>query len=260
MTSSKILRSAVVVGSAALLLVGCAGGGSSGSAGSSAGSSKPTQSAAGVSSQPFNASKLLAGNASPAFPDGAKGTVVVVAEGTLVKPGLGAVLPIAYRNNTDKAIAHVDFTATARLDGKLVATGKSQGSTPAQVQAGEIGLAFIYFDDATAVPDTGTEYEYKADTLAADSSSYNTAPLVPSEVTNNGTSIVGTGTNNTGKALTGPYSVDVYCFDGNTITNEIGDYADEDGDIAAKGQTTFTVDLADNSCATFALGIGGYFK
>ncbi|MEX0426056.1 hypothetical protein AB3X52_00375 [Nocardioides sp. DS6] len=214
-----------------------------------------------VTIKPFNASGYLAGNAKPTFPAGEPGQVSIVAQGPLNEDVAGgAVLPIAYRNNTGAAISHVDLSATARLNGKLVASGQSQGAAPAQVQPGEVGLAFIYFEDSKSMPDKGLKYEFTADTMPADTSSYNTAPLTVGEATYNGSSIVGTADNKTGKPLTGPYDVQVYCFAGNKLTAEVGSYADQDNDINAGAKVSFTADLYDTKCDKFTVGVSGYFQ
>ena len=231
------------------------------SGGSSATVITPTPSpTAAPSVQPFNVGGYLAGNAKPTFPAGEPGQVSIVAQGPLKKPGIGAVLPIAYRNNTAAAISHVDLSATARLNDNLVASGTSQGATPAQVQPGEIGFAFIYFEDSTSMADTGLKYEFTAETSPADTSSYNTAPLTVGEATYNGSSIVGTAVNKTGNALTGPYDVQVYCFAGNSLTAEVGSFADQDNDIAADAKVSFTADLYDTKCDEFTVGVSGYFQ
>lgn len=209
----------------------------------------------------FNAGGYLAGNAKPELPAGEPGKVTVVAEAPLHKDGIGAAtLPVVYRNNTSKAISHVDLSATARLNGDLVASGQSQGSTPAQVKPGEVGMAFIYFEDAKSLPDSGLTYEFSFDTTAADTSSYNTAPLTVKEATLNGKSIVGTALNATGKALTGPYDVQVYCFNGNNLVSQTGTFADRDGDIAADESVSFTASLNGAKCPTFAVGVSGFFQ
>ena len=46
----------------------------------------------------------------------------------------------------------LDWSGTARSAGSIVATDSSQGTIPAQVKPGEIGLAFIYFDGTRALP------------------------------------------------------------------------------------------------------------
>lgn len=211
--------------------------------------------------QPFNVGGFLAGNAKPDFPAGEPGEVAVVAEGPLKKDLIGAAsLPVAFRNNTADAISHIDLSATARTNGKLVASGRSQGTIPAQVRPGEVGLGFIYFEDAKSLMDTGVKYEFTAETMPADTSSYNTAPLKVAEATANGTSIVGTANNATGKALTGPYSVEVYCFDSGKLAARVGAFADQDGDIEADATVSFTADLLDTKCRTFTVGVSGYFQ
>jgi len=231
------------------------------SGGSSAMVTTPTPSpTAAPSVQPFNVGGYLAGNATPTFPAGEPGQVSIVAHGPLKKPGSGAILPIAFRNNNGAAISHVDLSATARLNGKLVASGKSQGTTPAQVQPGEVGLAFIYFEDSKSMADTGLEYEFTAETMPADTSSYNTAPLTVGEATYNGSSIVGTAVNKTGKALTGPYAVQIYCFAGNELTAQVGDYAEQANDVAVDAKVSFTAALYDTKCDEFTVGVSGYFQ
>ncbi len=110
------------------------------------------------------------------------------------------------------------------------------------------------------MPAKGLTYQFKIETNDADQSSYNTAPVTVKEATYNGKSIVGTAKNATGKDLTGPYDVQVYCFQGNHLTAEIGSFADEDADISSDDTVSFTADLYDTKCANFTVGVSGYFK
>jgi hypothetical protein len=215
-----------------------------------------------VEPQPFNASSLLKGDANPTLPAGEPGKVAVLAQAPLDKDnGMdSATLTFLFRNNTDKAISHVDWTATARAAGKIVATGSSQGTQPAQIAPGEVGMAFIYFETGKEIPDSGATFEFSAETSEADTESYNTAPLAVDEANRSGKGIVGSATNKTGKPLTGPYSTEIYCFDGNNVTGEVGGFAEEDGDVAPDGTVHFTVDLFDTPCKTFAVGVSGYFS
>ncbi|MFZ7087661.1 hypothetical protein [Curtobacterium sp. RRHDQ10] len=266
MLAQKTFLPFVAVGATVLLLAGCSGtssrssGGDSSSTTSASASAEPSKAAA-AGPQPFNVGGLLAGNAQPTFGDGEPGKVSVVAQGPLEKDMIGgAELSFAYRNNTGKAIAHVDFTGSARANGALVASGSSQDATPAQVLPGEVGFAMLYFDDAASVPDTGVTYDFSATTSPANSSSYNTAPLKVSESNNNGTAIIGSAVNQTGKPLTGPYSVDVYCFTGNDLTGRLTHFASQDGDVAPDGQVTFSATLNDTKCDSYTFGVSGYFK
>ncbi len=221
-----------------------------------ASSSASSPSASIVESLPFNSSGLLGGTAQPSLPNGDPGEVSVVQIGPLdVQRG---TLVFAFRNNTSETISHVDWTATARSGGSIVGTGSSQGTIPSWVAPGEVGLAYIYFETAAQIPD-GTEYEFAVGSSPADTTSYNTAPLKVTESNLVGTSIVGGATNNTGADATGPFSVSIYCFDGDNLTGETGGFAEQD-DAAADAAVSFSVDLYDTVCATYALGVSGYFS
>lgn len=267
MRVKKVLTAASMAGAAALLLAGCSQAAPNSFASvpvaGSSSTAKSTQKAAAPDAKPFNAGGLLAGNANPTFPAGDAGKVAVVAQGPLLEPASseGATLLIAYRNNTNAAVSHVDFSVTANAGGKVVASGESQtGSIPAQVQPGEVALDYIYFENVASMPDTGVTYDFTVRTSPANTSFYNTAPFKVTQADNNGSAIIGAAVNNTGKDLTGPYGVYVYCFDGNNLTNLVQDYATPDGDLAAGGQAAFTVNLYDAKCDTYALGVSGYFK
>ncbi|WP_425839887.1 hypothetical protein [Microbacterium sp. PA5] len=216
-----------------------------------------SEAAAPVEALPFNAGGLLGGTATPTFEAGEPGEVSVVQVGTIDDTGFGGTLPFAFRNNTAEAIAHVDWSATARADGSIVATGSSQGTAPSIVQPGEVGLAYIYFEEASAIEE-GTEFEFEASTSPADPTPYNTAPMTVTEATLVNDSIVGGADNKTGESTTGPYSVSVYCFDGDTLVGHTTGFTEQDT-IAVDATGTFTVSLYDMKCSTFAVGVSGYF-
>lgn len=206
---------------------------------------------------PFNASGYLGGTAQPNLDAGEPGEVSVVQIGPL--DAASGTLIFAFRNNTSESISHVDWTATARSGGSIAATGSSQGTTPAQLQPGEAGLSYIYFDNADAIP-ADAEYEFQVSTSAADTSSYNTAPLTVTEANVSGDSIVGSATNETGVETTGPYSVEVYCFEGDTLLSSMITFAEQTDEIPDGGTVTFSANLFGDSCPTFVLGVSGYFS
>lgn len=210
-----------------------------------------------VETLPFNASGLLGGNAEPDLPPGDEGEVSVIQVGPLLKDS--GILLFAFRNNTSEAISHVDWTASARSSGSLVSSGTSQGTIPAQVASGEVGLAYIYFDNADAIPPKA-EYEFSADSMEADTSSYNTAPLSLTESNLVGDAIVGGAVNDTGAAVTGPYSVAIYCFNGNKLVNYVSDFAEPDSDLENGDTVTFAADLYGDKCASYVVGVDGYFS
>ena len=206
---------------------------------------------------PFNASGYLGGTAQPNLDAGEAGEVSVVQIGPL--DAASGTLIFAFRNNTSESISHVDWTGTARSGGSIVATGSSQGTTPAQLQPGEAGLSYIFFDNAEAIP-ADAEYEFQVSTSAADTSSYNTAPLTVTEANASGDSIVGSATNETGAEATGPYSVEVYCFEGDALLSSMITFAEQSGEVADGGIVTFSANLFGDSCPTFAVGVSGYFS
>lgn len=206
--------------------------------------------------RPFNASGLLGGNATPNFPDGEAGKVSVVQVGSMLKDK--GILLFAFRNNTDAAISHVDWSATARSGGSIVGSGSSQGTTPSQVRPGEVGLAYIFFDSAATIPDDA-DYDFQVSTSPADTSFFNTADLEVTEANGSNDAIVGGATNATDANATGPFSVDVYCFDGDNLIDQATGFSDQDS--AAPGDAvSFSVALYGQQCSTFALGVSGYFQ
>lgn len=251
------LRIAAVL-STALLLTSCGSSGEPNEEGSNP-VETPADETTQVESLPFNASGLLGGTAQPTFPDGDPGEVSVVQTGPLEESGSGASLLFAFRNNTNEGISHVDWAGTARSNGAIVATGSSQGTIPSQVQPGEIGLSYIYFQNGEVIPD-GAEYEFTVNTSPMNTDSYNTAPLKVTEVSASGDAIVGAATNETGAEATGPYGVNIYCFDGDNLLSEFGTFAEQMGEIADGGTVTFTADLYGAACPSFAVGVGGYFS
>lgn len=253
------LLKTVVVGAALLLLVGC--GGSSDVGGDTSTPADSSTTASGpVTALPFNAGGLLAGTATPNLPEGEQGKVSVVQVGALdVHMSGSAKLPFAFRNNTNEAISHVDWTGTARSGGAIVATASSQGAIPAQVKPGEIGLAFIYFGPDATVPPADATYEFTVETSPDDQGAYNTAALTVAEANASGDTIVGAAINKTGESVEGPFAIDAYCFDGDTVLSEHGNYAEQDGPISADGQVTFSASMFDANCPSFIVGVSGYF-
>lgn len=264
--NTKIRLTAVAA--ALLLLAGCAGSPDAGTSTpsdspasteseSQAPSEEPAEAPKEVEPLPINSSGLLFGNATPNFPDGEPNKVSVVHVGTLLTDR--GTLPFAFRNNTSEAISHVDWSATARSGGSIVGSGNSHASVPDQVQPGEVGLAYIYFDNAEAIA-ADAEYEFSAETSPADTSSYNTAPIKVTEANLVGEAIVGGGVNETGALTEGPYSVDIFCFDGDNLVGQTSTFTNQDGPIDNGGTVSFSNDLYGNTCDSFLVGIGGYFS
>jgi hypothetical protein len=269
MAPRNLITAFAVTGATALLLAACSSPSTSNEpAGSLGDSSSPTAAApeaaateAAAVTPTFNAGGFLYGNAQPNPPAGDSGTVAVVSQAPLKKDSIGGGMVIfTFRNNTSAAVSHVDFTASANVNGQVVGSGQSQGTIPAHVQPGEAGFGYIYFSDASSIPDTGVTYDFKSSTSPADTTSYNTAPLTVTQATNNGSSFIGSATNKTGEPLTGPYSVTIYCFTGDSAVDEITGFAPETGDITADASVTFSVDYYDQTCDSYTVGASGYFQ
>ncbi|OBI40891.1 hypothetical protein [Mycobacterium colombiense] len=220
----------------------------------------PSTTRTAVKPLPFNAGGLLTGTASPSLPDGEPGKVSVVQIGALFKDGADAtLLPFAFRNNTGAGISAVQWTGTARSGGSLVGTGGSKGATtPAEIQPGEIGLAFIYFGRAK-IPPEDVDYALTVSTSPVNRAPTSKAPLKVTEANVSGDAIVGAAVNATGKPLNGPFDAEVWCFDGDKLLTNTGDPADQNGPIAPDGQVTFSVPLHDRYCPTFTVGVEGFY-
>ncbi|MDT0142393.1 hypothetical protein [Microbacterium sp. PRC9] len=243
---------------ASLLLTACGATDEEASTKPTAAASTPSaEPAAQVEPLPFNASGYLGGTAQPNLGDGEPGEVTVVQVGPL--DAVSGTLIFAFRNNTSDGISHVDWTATARSGGSIVATGSSQGTTPAQLQPGEVGLAYIFFENADAIP-ADSEYEFEVSTSPVDTSPYNTAPLTVSEANVSGDAIVGSATNATGAETVGPYAVSVYCFEGDSLVSSLITFAEQTDEVADGGTVTFSASLFGESCPTFSVGVSGYFS
>lgn len=199
----------------------------------------------------------LAGNASPVFPAGGAGKVDVVASAPIKVNSAGLVtLPVAVRNGTNAAITSVEVTGAAMdATGKILASGRSQGFSPAVVPAGGISLGYVFFDadlPATAKLEfTVASRPLKGDPYFQDLKIDQANPM--------GTSLTGKATNTSKNTLNGPYGVHVTCFDanGSLLGSQTG-FASPDADLAAGQSVTFQVDFYNEPCPTFLVGVSGY--
>ena len=195
------MRQMVIALGAAAVLAGCSSSSPSNPDSTSSGSPsafKPPH----VVPLAFNTGHLLLGTAHPKFSAGAPGKLSVVYVGPLSRnPSGDSTLPIAVRNNTGKAVSHIDLTASVRQAGKLVATGKSQEVQPAQLGPGEVGLSYIYLSLNTGYTAARRRdlFLSPSESIAAHTSSHNTSTLKVTEANRSGGSIVGTASNATGK-------------------------------------------------------------
>jgi hypothetical protein len=207
----------------------------------------------------------LAGNAHPQFPAGAAGEVSVVYQGPISPQQSGTVVPIVLDNNSSKAVAHVDISSTAKdASGKIVGSGDSQGTSPSVIKPGQWTLAYIYFEPATSLSSSDT-LSFNVNTSPADTSSYNTAALQVTQANLSGSSITGGVQNTTGEVVTGPISVEFYCFDaaGHPVYQQRAFTAGStagSGDLAPNATDSFQTNFYDQQCPSFLVGASGYYK
>ena len=199
----------------------------------------------------------LAGNAEPVFPDGGAGKVDVVASAPIEVNSAGLVtLPVAVRNGTNETITSVDVTGAA-MDptGTILASGRSQGFSPAVVPAGGVSLGYVFF--AADLPAT-TKLEFTVASKPLKGEPY-FQDLKVDQANAVGTSVTGKATNTSKNQLNGPYGVHVTCFDadGALLGSQTG-YASPDADLAAGQSVTFQVDFYNEPCPTFLVGVSGY--
>ena len=208
---------------------------------------------------PFNSSGLLGGNANPNFPEGEQGEVSLVQVSSLERAEFGssATLLFAFRNNTKQTITSIDWTVTARSEGKIVATGSGKTTTPVQVKPGEVGLSHVWFSNGAAIPDDA-EFEFSVSTRVAGTPILDNAQLTVTEANLSGSAIVGAAVNNTGAQVSGPFRVNIYCFDGDNLLSQDSTFTDQSGQIAPGGVVTFSNELYGQDCQSFTVGVSGF--
>jgi preprotein translocase subunit SecG len=207
-------------------------------------------------------SSFLAGNAHPQFPAGPNGQVSVVYQAPISPQQNGTIVPIVLDNNSSKAVAHVDISGTAKdAAGKIVGSGASQGTYPSVIKPGQWALAFIYFQSSDGLAPSDT-MSFSVNTSQADTSSYNTAAVQVTQANMSSSgSITGGVQNTTGHVVTGPISVDAYCFDakGHPVYEQ-GGFTSGSGDLAPNATDSFQIDFNDQQCPSYLVGASGYYK
>lgn len=155
-------------------------------------------------------------------------------------------------NNSSKGVAHVDISGTAKdPTGKIVGSGDSQGTSPSVIKPGQWALAFIYFQSADGLTSSDT-MSFNVSTSPADTSSYNTAAIQVTQANLSGSSVSGGVQNTTGQVVTGPISVDLYCFDAAGHPDyEQGTFTSGSGDLAPGATDSFEITLYNQPCSSY---------
>lgn len=192
------------------------------------------------------------------IPDGEVGKLSVVEIGE-ADPASGTV-PVVIRNMTESPLANLEVSGTARDGGgQLMGSGASQGFAPELVEPGEWAFGYVFIDGVKAAK--GTEFDFTAtgsepdDLLGSIDVEIVEVALTKGKFGNNLTGIV---KNPTEGEVSGPIDVSAACFNksGTLISTQSG-FADSDT-LAPGGTSSFSVDLFDAPCESFAMGSSGY--
>lgn len=253
---------------AALLLLGisgCAGpaatqtgGGPSSGGATPTATTKPSAAAVPGTTEDAVAAGWLAGTATPSIPEVSTGKVDVVVSGPIAPNPGGTLIPFALRNGTGDAISSIDVTGAATdATGKILASGQSQGLSPATVQPGGVALGFVYFDPNTDIPaDSKVEFTVASRPLKGEPYFRD---LKVEQANAVGDSITGKATNPSKDTLNGPYSVHATCFDeAGALLSSHGGFASPSADLAEGQSVMFQVSLYGKPCPSFLLGVSGY--
>lgn len=260
------MRSSTIAAALLVLAVsGCAGPAATQTGGgTSSGSSRPAATTKSAADVPLGtvgdavAAGWLAGTATPTFPAGTAGKVDVVASGPVVASPGGTQVPIAVRNGTPDTISSINVTgAVMDPTGKILGSGQSQELNPASVPSGGVALGTIYFNPNTKIP-ADAKLEFTVASRKLEGKPY-LQDLKIDQANAVSDSITGKATNTSGDTVTGPFGVDVTCFDdkGALLSQYVG-YASPSAALAEGQSVTFQVPLFGKPCPTFLVGVSGF--
>lgn len=191
-------------------------------------------------------------------PEGEPGKLSVV----VVGPGGKSSVPVIIRNRTSDTLSNIEVTGTARSgDGKLIGSGSSQGFVPSNVKSGEWAFGYVFIDAGDLPVDATFDFTATGD-KGEESGLFGAVDVKVAEVEITkaqfgGNQVVGVLQNPTSEEVAGPVSVDVMCFDGDRPVSTHRSYAEGDS-VPPNGTTSFSVDLFEASCGTFAIGASGH--
>ena len=200
---------------------------------------------------------LFFGTANPSFDAGEPGKLSIVQIGQPVGSFL-AMVPIVVRNMTAGTLTGIEVSGGARSGGQLVASGSSLGFHPSSVPPGGVAFGFVFFGselpadvslELTVAGSPPDQYLSEVDVLVSE------ANLVADDY---GSHVAGTVTNASDTTVSGPFSVGVYCFDGDLLISADTGYTDGSNELAPGASVTFSVALFDRECPTFLVAASGY--
>ncbi len=210
-----------------------------------------------VSTEP-TASPLLKIEGKFEIPDGEDGALSVVVIGEA--DAASGTVPVVIRNMTASPLASIEVSGIVRDSaGELMGSGSSQGFAPELVNPGEWAFGYVYIDGVKAAKDT--EFDFTA-TGSEPDDFLGSVDVEIAEVAETkgsfGNNLTGILKNPTDEEVSGPIGVTAACFDksGALISTQSG-FADSDS-LAPRGTSSFSIDLFDDPCESFAMGASGY--
>jgi hypothetical protein len=199
----------------------------------------------------------LAGDAHPSLTTGKPGSVDVVYTGAPYGEG-GTTLPVVVWNGTSAPVDDVDVSGSATVGGKIVGSGDSQGIEPQNLQPGQLGFGFVYFE--TSIP-AGATFNLTATSTPGTSTYYLDAPVTQANYIpggDNGIDAVTGSVSNPGpQTMSGPITANVYCFTGGNLTAVETGFTSSNAAIAPGTSTSYSTDVTD-PCPTFLVGASGF--
>jgi len=213
--------------------------------------------AAAVTIAPF-----MGGTAKPSLAAGAAGKLDVIYVGTPISTGTTTVAVVVW-NGMSHPVNNVDVSGSASVGGAVVGSGDSQDVEPENLAPGDAAFGKVYFQ--TAVPSAAT-FDLTA-TASSGTSTYfldahvSQATLVPPAT---GTStrtaaVVGTITNPTQITMSGPISVNVYCFTGGALSKVDDGFMSGTRKLTPNANGSYSVTVP-SSCTTYLVGASGFGK
>lgn len=166
------------------------------------------------------------------------------------------------RNNTSQPAYRIEVTGTARdADGRLVASGSSQGFSPVLVQPGEWAFGYVFLGSEVSLDEITLDLSVSAMGTATSSfaASLDVEVIEAEFVTGDMFDrIVGIVRNQQDVPVTFPISVDVACFDNGQLVGIEGSFT-EGGDLNPGATDSFSISMyGDQPCTTWAIAANGY--
>jgi hypothetical protein len=211
-------------------------------------------------------SSVMGGNAHPSLQPGTAGDLSVIFQGAPYNPGAdpsdGTVVPVVVWNGTNSVVNNVDVSGPATSGGSVVSSGDSQNIEPANLSPGEAAFGMVFFQQA--VP-SGASFSFTASASKGQSTYFLDAQVTQANYSSGGgnglgDAVVGSVTNQTGLAMNGPISADVYCFGASGQFDYVASgFLSGNGPLASGASGSYsTNDITAGTCSTYLVGSSGF--